>query len=63
MGLGLGGAFCRPWAGRRGFFPFYYNPTSEEESSLLKEEASSLRSALNSIDQRLSELEKQKTNE
>jgi hypothetical protein len=52
MGLGLGGYFLRPWAARRGFFP-YYNPTSEEEASSLKE-------MLGSIEQRLSELEKQR---
>ena len=63
MGLGLGGYFLRPWAARRGFFPSNYNPTSEEEASQLKGEASSLRSMLISIDQRLSELEKQKSKE
>ncbi len=57
MGLGLGGYFLRPWA-RRGFFPSY-NPTSEEEASQVKEEASSLRDVLNSIERRLGKLEKQ----
>ncbi len=62
MGLGLGSYFLRPRAWRRGFFPFY-NPTSEEEASQLKDEASSLRDILSSIEQRLGELEKQKTKE
>ena len=63
MGLGLGGYFLRPWAARRGFIPSYYNPTSDEEVSFLQEEAASLKNTLNSIEQRLSELEKQKSKE
>ena len=62
MGLGLGGAFLRPWAARRGVFPSY-NPASGEKTSQLKEEASSLKDILSSIEQRLGELEKQKIKE
>jgi Family of unknown function (DUF5320) len=62
MGLGLGGYFLRPWAWGRGVYPSY-NPSADEEASLLKEDASSLRQTLSSIEQRLNELEKQRSKE
>jgi hypothetical protein len=62
MGLGLGSYFLSSRARRSGSFPFY-GPTTDEEAAQLKAESSSLKEWLNSIDQRLSELEKQKGNE
>jgi hypothetical protein len=57
MGLGWGGFFAGPRTGRRGVFPSY-TPTADEEASLLKGEAASLKEMLGSIEQRLSELDK-----
>ncbi|MEW6187044.1 MAG: DUF5320 domain-containing protein [Thermodesulfobacteriota bacterium] len=62
MGLGWGGFFAGPRSWRRGFFPGY-NPTTDEEASVLKGKAASLKEMLGSIEQRLRELEKRNSKE
>jgi hypothetical protein len=60
MGQGWGSGFFRPWSWRRGFCPAF-SPTADEETAQLKEDASSLRDILSSIERRLGELEKERT--